>query len=162
MINVDASIKADDLAPLLDEVFALAKTKVAHLNKTWDPEQGSPVFTVRGKYTTRGWTEWTQGFMYGCQVLVFDGTEDEDFLIIPQHQRIEYRQPAFLDDELEILVWYSDLEPIKGLGHYQIKRATDGELLAQAQSLWICINQKTGQPTDIPENFLKDLTNSQN
>ena len=29
------------------------------------PAQGSPVFTVRGQYAARGWTEWTQGFQYG-------------------------------------------------------------------------------------------------
>jgi len=83
---------------------------------------------------------------------------DEGFRIIPQHQRIEYRQPAVLGDELEILVWYSDLHPSKGLGHYQIKRAFDGELLVQAQSRWIGVSQKTGQPIDIPTNFLQNFT----
>ena len=41
---------------------------------------GSPVFTVEGKYTTRGWTEWTQGFQYGSAVLHFDATGDEKIL----------------------------------------------------------------------------------
>jgi len=29
---------------------------------------------VRGKYTSRGWTEWTQGFQFGSAILQFDAT----------------------------------------------------------------------------------------
>jgi unsaturated chondroitin disaccharide hydrolase len=31
---------------------------------------------VKGRYTTRGWTEWTQGFQYGAEILQFDATGD--------------------------------------------------------------------------------------
>jgi unsaturated chondroitin disaccharide hydrolase len=35
---------------------------------------------VKGQYTARGWTEWTQGFQFGSAVLQFDATGDEWFL----------------------------------------------------------------------------------
>jgi unsaturated chondroitin disaccharide hydrolase len=35
---------------------------------------------VNGKYTARGWTEWTQGFVYGSAILQFDAFWDEQFL----------------------------------------------------------------------------------
>ena len=38
------------------------------------------MFTVEGKYTTRGWTEWTQGFQYGAALLTFDATGDAGLL----------------------------------------------------------------------------------
>ena len=38
------------------------------------------MFTVDGRYTARGWTEWTQGFQYGSALLHFDATDDERFL----------------------------------------------------------------------------------
>ena len=44
--------------------------------------QGSPVFTVDGQYTSRGWTEWTQGFQFGSAILQFDATGDSEFLEI--------------------------------------------------------------------------------
>ena len=44
------------------------------INREYDPSKGSPVFTVEGKYTTRGWTEWTQGFQYGIPLQIFDAT----------------------------------------------------------------------------------------
>ena len=42
--------------------------------------KGSPVFTVKGNYTTRGWTEWTQGFQYGSAILQYDATGEKSFL----------------------------------------------------------------------------------
>ena len=37
-----------------------------------------PVFTVAGRYTARGWTEWTQGFQYGSAILQYDATSDAE------------------------------------------------------------------------------------
>ena len=45
-----------------------------------EAEDGSPVFTVEGRYRARGWTEWTQGFQFGSALLQFDATGDEQFL----------------------------------------------------------------------------------
>ena len=51
------------------------------------------MFTVRGKYTTRGWTEWTQGFMYGCQILQFDATDKDRFLFMGRENTIAHMAP---------------------------------------------------------------------
>lgn len=72
----------DDLTPeslltKLDAFFALAAEKVRRLNARWNPVDGAPVFTVEGRYTSRGWTEWTQGLQLGAPLLVFDATGDE-------------------------------------------------------------------------------------
>jgi hypothetical protein len=82
MIVTDASLQPADLLPGIDRLFDLSGTKIEHLERTWDPDQGTPVFTVQGRYTTRGWTEWTQGFMFGFAILQFDATGDEQFLDI--------------------------------------------------------------------------------
>jgi hypothetical protein len=68
------------LSKPLDRLFELAAVKVRGLESTWDQSKGTPVFTVAGKYTTRGWTEWTQGFQYGCGILAFDVTGDKSLL----------------------------------------------------------------------------------
>ena len=57
----------------LDPLFDVAAGKVQRLARTWVAADGAPVFTVAGRYTQRGWTEWTQGFQYGCALLTFDG-----------------------------------------------------------------------------------------
>jgi len=80
MITSNPSLTPADLTSQLDQFFALAKTKIATLDREYDESKGSPVFTVGGKYTTRGWTEWTEGFRYGIAILHFDATGDEESL----------------------------------------------------------------------------------
>ena len=52
-----------------------------------------PVFTVRGQYTSRGWTEWTQGFQFGAAILQFDATGDREFLDIGRQRTVELMAP---------------------------------------------------------------------
>jgi hypothetical protein len=61
-------------------LFEVSAAKVDSLERTWDVSQGSPVFTSAGRYTSRGWTEWTQGFQFGSAILQFDATGDRHFL----------------------------------------------------------------------------------
>ena len=80
MLKINSHLTAKKLLPQLEEVFALSAKKISRLEKRWATVSGSPVFTVKGKYTARGWTEWTQGFQYGSALLQFDATGDERFL----------------------------------------------------------------------------------
>jgi unsaturated chondroitin disaccharide hydrolase len=66
--------------PALRRLFELSAGKIDRLEKRWKPAEGTPVFTVRGVYTTRGWTEWTQGFQFGSAILQFDATGETRFL----------------------------------------------------------------------------------
>jgi acyl-CoA thioester hydrolase len=75
---------------------------------------------------------------------------------IRRHQ-IEYRQPALLDDELELTSWLSPIGSAGAVRHCTIRRTADGQLLAQAHTLWEWIDASTGQATPIPDDFLKDL-----
>ena len=79
MTNVPA-VSSADLAEPIDAVFALAAKKCRLIDRTWDPVRGTPVFTVKGEYTTRGWTEWTEGFVYGNAILAFEHTGENDLL----------------------------------------------------------------------------------
>lgn len=79
-IQIDQTLTAQRLVPLIERLFDLSAGKILSLEKTWNPARGTPVFTVRGRYTSRGWTEWTQGFQYGSALLQFDATGEERFL----------------------------------------------------------------------------------
>src|ERR1035438_3524265 len=70
------------LAGKLRRLFDLSAQKIHSLEKTWQASQGSPVFTVDGRYTSRGWTEWTQGFHIGSPILQFDATGVREVLDI--------------------------------------------------------------------------------
>jgi acyl-CoA thioester hydrolase len=79
------------------------------------------------------------------------------FGIIARHYRIEYRQPALMDDELEIATWVSDLKRATAVRHYTVSRVTDDQLLARARALWVWVNLQTGKPMRIPANFAADM-----
>jgi len=79
-LKIDASLTPSSLAPAIRRLFDLSGRKIQRLEKRWDPTHGTPVFTIRGEYTTRGWTEWTQGFQFGAAILQFDATGDTAFL----------------------------------------------------------------------------------
>ncbi|HOD94818.1 MAG TPA: glycosyl hydrolase, partial [Candidatus Hydrogenedentes bacterium] len=77
----------------LHRFLELSGRKIWALNRAWDPAKGSPVFTRRGKYTARGWTEWTQGFQFGCQLLQFDATGDAAFFAMGRENTVEHMAP---------------------------------------------------------------------
>ncbi len=80
MLKIDSSLTADSLLPAVEKLYELSAAKVRDIERTWQPANGSPVFTVGGKYASRGWTEWTQGFQFGSAILQFDVTGDPEFL----------------------------------------------------------------------------------
>ncbi len=69
MIRLDPSLTPQALRPDLDRLLEVSAEKIHALQKAWDPRQGAPVFTVQGRYTSRGWTEWTQGFQFGSALV---------------------------------------------------------------------------------------------
>ncbi len=93
MISVDTQLKPADLRAGLDTLWQASADKIRSLESTWKPETGAPVFTVAGKYTSRGWTEWTQGFQFGAPILQFDATGDAEFLEIGREHTRRYMAP---------------------------------------------------------------------
>jgi unsaturated chondroitin disaccharide hydrolase len=79
-LQIDHTLTPQVLLPRLGRLFELSAGKILSLEKVWRPVQGAPVFTVRGRYTARGWTEWTQGFQFGSALLQFDATGETRFL----------------------------------------------------------------------------------
>ncbi len=71
---------APRLLEQLSGMWALSARKLRVLEATYDEAKGSPVFTVDGTWTSRGWTDWTQGFQYGSELLQFDATGEAEFL----------------------------------------------------------------------------------
>ncbi|MES1168996.1 MAG: glycosyl hydrolase, partial [Oleiharenicola lentus] len=78
-MKIDDQLNASALIPALQRFWKLSGQKIDLILKEYDPAKGSPVFTAGGKYTTRGWTEWTEGFNYGSAFLQFDATGEQRF-----------------------------------------------------------------------------------
>src|SRR5690606_12261532 len=90
---VDTTLKPEQLKQAITRFWELSGNKIRAIEKSWDPASGAPVFTVKGKYTTRGWTEWTQGFQYDSALLQYDATGDEFFLNLGRRHTTERMAP---------------------------------------------------------------------
>jgi hypothetical protein len=80
MVDIDKDVDAASLSPRLDRLWDLSGPKVKLLCNGYSPDAGTPVHTVAGTYAPRGWTEWTEGFLYGWAILHFDATGDTEAL----------------------------------------------------------------------------------
>lgn len=80
MLDIDMSLEVEDLQSAISRLWDISGRKILAVAADWPPGNGAPVSTVRGRYTTREWTDWTPGFLFGSQLLQFDATGDEAFL----------------------------------------------------------------------------------
>jgi hypothetical protein len=88
-LRINHRLTARALVPKIERLLNLSAQKILALEKTWQPAKGTAVVTVRGKYTSRAWTEWTQGFQIGSALLQFDATGEQRFLEIGRRKTIQ-------------------------------------------------------------------------
>lgn len=93
MIKINPDLKPGDLSGRLEKFWQLSEEKIYLIEKQYDESKGSPVFTVDGVYSTRGWTEWTQGFQFGSAILHFDATGDKHSLEYGKKKTLEKMAP---------------------------------------------------------------------
>lgn len=93
MIKINNSINTAGLSKKLKRFWELSGEKINLIEKNYDSSKGSPVFTSNGNYTTRGWTEWTQGFQYGSAILQYDATGENDFLESGRNKTVSVMAP---------------------------------------------------------------------
>ena len=79
-MKIREEITVGDVARKLDRVWELSGRKLLRIREDFDVSLGAPVFTREGRYTTRGWTDWTQGFQFGSEILQFDATGERGHL----------------------------------------------------------------------------------
>jgi len=79
-MRINRELKPMDLEERIRDLWILSAKKIRSVRDHYKEEAGSPVFTSQGRYTTRGWTEWTQGFQFGSAILQFDADDQNEFL----------------------------------------------------------------------------------
>jgi len=93
MLKIKSGLTLSDLGSKLNFFWALSGEKILNLEREYDIIRGSPVFTTAGKYTTRGWTEWTQGFQFGSALLQFDAVGEQEFLEMGRSNTVRSMAP---------------------------------------------------------------------
>jgi hypothetical protein len=93
MIQINHELTPEILFPAIQRLFTLSGEKIHRLQNRWDPAKGTPVFTIAGEYTSRGWTEWTQGFQFGGALYQYEVTRDPAFLDLGRRSTIDLMAP---------------------------------------------------------------------
>ncbi len=88
MIKIDYDLRPIDLKSKIERLWECSAAKIFAIDRGDMPGTATAVYTVNGKYTARGWTEWTQGFVYGSAILQFDAFWDEAFLKIGRERTV--------------------------------------------------------------------------
>ena len=93
MIRIDRQRTPVDLERSIERLFELSGAKIRALDRRWGQTSGAPVFTVGGKYQSRGWTDWTEGFQFGSALLQYDATGEAEFLDIGRGRTLAQMTP---------------------------------------------------------------------
>ena len=93
MIKLNKTLTTTKLQRKLNRFWDLSGDKILRMDRDYDETKGSPVFTRQGRYTSRGWTEWTQGFQYGAALIQFDATGETRFLELGRKKTVERMSP---------------------------------------------------------------------
>jgi len=93
VIHLDPQLTPVDLLPRIERFWERSAQCIDAVDLNCPPGSASPVFTVNGRYTSKGWTEWTQGFQHGSALLQFDATDDIRYLELGRERTLAVMAP---------------------------------------------------------------------
>ncbi|MDY7229326.1 acyl-CoA thioesterase [Hyalangium rubrum] len=76
-------------------------------------------------------------------------------LFVVRRHEVDYLRPALAGDELEVETRVVAVSPVTATRRTFIRRASDGQLLVQAQTQWAYISTTNGRPVRIPPEVME-------
>jgi acyl-CoA thioester hydrolase len=81
--------------------------------------------------------------------------EEKGVLLPVVNLNVDYKKPAFYDDNLTLETVLTDMPGVKIVFDYTLKRGV--ELLSKAQTTLVFLNAESGRPVKCPEEILNEL-----
>lgn len=76
--------------------------------------------------------------------------QGENATWVVREHKVEYLQPAFAGQEIEIRTWVEDARRVRSLRKYEFVRKADGALLVRGETDWVFVDTRSGRPLPIP------------
>jgi acyl-CoA thioester hydrolase len=92
---------------------------------------------------------WVQDVAVAHWRAVASVADQKKLLWVVVRHEIDYRQAARLGDGILARTWVGAATRIKFERHTELRRSSDGCLLAKARTLWCPIDPVTGKPTSV-------------
>jgi acyl-CoA thioester hydrolase len=70
---------------------------------------------------------------------------------VVQSHFIKYVRPAFEGDHISLLTWVSGFSPRNSPRKYLFWRASDQQVLAEAETIWVFVDLKSGRRCRLPD-----------
>lgn len=80
---------------------------------------------------------------------------DNHRMWVVRKMTMRYFSPAVITDELELYTWVSDFRRVQSNREYDLRRASDNELIVRARGNWVFMNTETMQPQRIPKDVVE-------
>ena len=78
---------------------------------------------------------------------------------VAKSHNIEYKKPAFLNDELQMKTWIEEIGKILSTRRYELMRPSDGVLICEGKTEWVFVDSKKMRPTKIPSVISEGFVN---
>jgi len=79
---------------------------------------------------------------------------------VAKSHNIEYKKPAFDNDELEMKTWIEEIGKILSTRRYEITRPSDGAIICEGKTEWVFVDSKRMRPMKIPAVIVKGFEKS--
>ena len=88
--------------------------------------------------------------------LTYKAMEDDGIILPVRNLNVEYKAPAYYDDELTLQTTLKKLEGVRLYFDYTLFNQNE-ELLCQGETMLVFADAKTGKPRKAPDDFLIKL-----
>lgn len=69
---------------------------------------------------------------------------------VAKSHNLEYKKPAFKDDELEMRTWIEDIGKIMSTRRYVLTRPKDDAIICEGKTEWVFVDSEKMRPMKIP------------
>ena len=69
---------------------------------------------------------------------------------VAKSHTIEYKRPAFENDELQMKTWIENIGKILSTRRYELTRPVDGALICEGKTEWVFVDGEKMRPMKIP------------
>lgn len=74
--------------------------------------------------------------------------------VVREHH-VTYHRPVVYGDEVLVTTLPTELAGVRGIRRTEIRRAADGALTTEAETVWVWVRLSDGRPTRIPAELLR-------